>query len=76
MGNHKKVYQLIVLFSLIVNLFLIGLMVFIIKDSVNEKGDFALSSTKMYYAVALILGFTIINGWFYKSMLNSSKVQK
>lgn len=58
------IYKITLLFSVLINLFLIVILCIFIKDSVMGNGDFFFTNRNLYYFSAIILAFTIFNTVF------------
>jgi len=62
--HQQLIYKLILGFSAIINLFLLGLLFLVIRDSVSGKGEWFLEGKSFWYFVAVILIFSILNSVF------------
>ncbi len=58
------IYKITLLFSVLINLFLIVILCIFIKDSVMGNGEFFFTNRNLYYFSAIILAFTIFNTVF------------
>lgn len=67
MRKHQEtIYKFILIFSGLVNLFLLGLLFFVLRDSLSGTGNWflILEGKSLWYFVGIILAFTIANAVF------------
>lgn len=57
----ETIYKVILFFSALVNLFLIGLLFFVLRDSFSGAGDYFLEGKSFWYFVAIIAAYSIAN---------------
>lgn len=65
----ETIYKVILFFSVLVNLFLIGLLFFVLRDSFSGAGDYFLGGKSFWYFVAIIAVYCIINSYFIIQLL-------
>ncbi|MNK25788.1 hypothetical protein D3C87_441160 [compost metagenome] len=61
----ETIYKVILFFSVLVNLFLIGLLFFVIRDSLSGRGNYflILEGRSLWYFVGIIVAYTIANSY-------------
>lgn len=61
----ETVYKVILFFSALVNLFLIGLLFFVLRDSLSGRGNYflILEGRSLWYFVGIIVFYTIANSY-------------
>ena len=57
----ETVYKVILFFSVLVNLFLIGLLFFVLRDSFSGTGDYFLQGKSFWYFVGIIAAYSVAN---------------
>ncbi len=57
----ETIYKVILFFSVLVNLFLIGLLFFVLRDSLSGAGDYFLEGKSFWYFVGIIAAYSIAN---------------
>lgn len=57
----ETIYKVILFFSVLVNLFLIGLLFFVLRDSFSGVGDYFLEGKSFWYFVGIIAAYSIAN---------------
>ncbi|WP_379963361.1 hypothetical protein [Epilithonimonas sp. UC225_85] len=57
----ETIYKFILYFSALINLFLIGLLFFVLRDSLSGKGDYFLEGRSFWYFIAVIAAYSIAN---------------
>ncbi|WP_133943049.1 hypothetical protein [Epilithonimonas xixisoli] len=64
--HQQLIYKLILGFSAIVNLFLLGLLFFVLRDSLSGRGNWflILEGKSLWYFVGIVLIFSILNAVF------------
>lgn len=68
----ETIYKVILFFSVLVNLFLIGLLFFVLRDSSSGAGDYLLEGKSFWYFVAIIAVYCIINSYFIIQLLRKA----
>lgn len=62
MKQHQEtIYKITLIFSAVINLFLIGLLFFVIRDSLAKAGDWFLEGRSFWFFIGVILIFSLIN---------------
>jgi len=69
------IYKLVLGFATIVNFFLLGLLFFVLRDSLSGKGNWflILEGKSLWYFVGIILAFTIANSIFIFNLFKKQK---
>lgn len=57
----ETIYKVILFFSVLVNLFLIGLLFFVLRDSLSGTGDYFLEGKSFWYFVGIITLYSVAN---------------
>lgn len=57
----ETVYKVILFFSVLINLFLIGLLFFVLRDSLSGEGDYLLEGKRFWYFTGIISVYSISN---------------
>lgn len=60
----ETIYKIILIFSVAINLFLIVLMFFVLRDSFSGRGDWFLEGRSFWFFIGVILGYSILNSVF------------
>ncbi|RRQ45929.1 hypothetical protein [Chryseobacterium sp. SC28] len=68
----ETVYKLILFFSVLINLFLVGLLFFVVRDSVSETGAYFFEGQRFWYFVEIITTYTLLNFYFLFNILKKS----
>jgi len=71
--HQQLIYKLTLGFSTSVNLFLLGLLFFVLRDSLSGTGDYflILQGRSLWYFVGIILAFTSANSFFIFNLFNN-----
>lgn len=69
--NQKAVFKYILIFSVIINVFLLGFLFFVIKDSVSENGEFYFQGKSFWYIIGIIAAYTAANSYFLFNLVTS-----
>lgn len=60
----ESVYKIILIFSVIVNLFLLVLMFLVARDSLSGTGDWLLQGRSFWFFVGVIAAYTLANALY------------
>jgi len=62
----ETIYKIILIFSGLINLFLLGLLFFVLRDSLSGTGNyfFILEGKSLWYFIGVIVAYTIVNSIF------------
>lgn len=67
MKQHQEtIYKVILIFSAIINLFLIGLMFLVFRDSSADEGErlFLLQGKSFWFFTAIVMAYSLANAIF------------
>lgn len=70
--SQKKIYKFILIFSVLINLFLLGLLFFVLRDSLSGTGDYFLEGKNFWYFVGIIMAYCIVNSYFIIQLLKKA----
>lgn len=76
MKKHQEtIYKITLIFSGSVNIFLLGLLFFLLRDSLSGRGNWflILEGKSLWYFVGIILTFTIANSVFIFNLFKNQK---
>lgn len=59
----ETIYKIILIFSGLINLFLLGLLFFVLRDSLSGTGNYflILEGKSLWYFIGVIVAYTIVN---------------
>ena len=57
----ETIYKFILYFSALINLFLIGLLFLVLRDSFSGEGDYGLEGKSFWFFVAIISAYSTVN---------------
>jgi len=62
----ETIYKIILIFSGLINLFLLGLLFFVLRDSLSGMGNYflILEGKSLWYFIGVIVAYTIVNSIF------------
>ncbi|WP_312207376.1 hypothetical protein [Epilithonimonas hominis] len=58
---HETIYKIILIFSVVINLFLIVLMFFVLRDSFSGNGEWFLEGRSFWFFIGVILAYSVLN---------------
>lgn len=72
----ETIYKVILFFSVLVNLFLIGLLFFVLRDSLSGTGDYFLEGKSFWYFIGIIAAYSVANSiLLIKILKKTSEIQ-
>lgn len=72
----ETIYRFILYFSVLINLFLIGLLFFVLRDSFSRDGDYFLEGKSFWYFVGIIAAYSSVNFVLLSQIFkNNSEIQ-
>lgn len=57
----ETIYKIILIFSVVINLFLIVLMFFALRDSLSGNGEWFLEGRSFWFFIGVILAYSVLN---------------
>ncbi|ROI14727.1 hypothetical protein [Epilithonimonas hominis] len=57
----ETIYKIILIFSVVINLFLIVLMFFVLRDSFSGNGEWFLEGRSFWFFIGVILAYSVLN---------------
>ncbi|WP_312825654.1 hypothetical protein [Epilithonimonas sp.] len=57
----ETIYKIILIFSVVINLFLIVLMFLVLRDSFSENGEWFLEGRSFWFFIGVILAYSVLN---------------
>ncbi|AZI40342.1 MULTISPECIES: hypothetical protein [Epilithonimonas] len=57
----ETIYKIILIFSVVINLFLIVLMFFALRDSFSGNGEWFLEGRSFWFFIGVILAYSVLN---------------
>ena len=60
----ETIYKFILIFSVLINLFLLGLLFFVLRDSFSGKGKWILEGNSFRYFIGVITAYSLGNSIF------------
>lgn len=77
MKKHQEtIYKIILIFSVLINLFLIGLLIFVLRDSISDQGEWFLEGRSFWYFVGVILAYSLANSIFIVRFLKIKSIKE
>jgi uncharacterized membrane protein len=77
MKKHQEtIYKIILFFSVLINLFLIGLLFFVIRDSLSGVGEWFLEGRSFWYFIGVILAYSLANSIFIVRFLKIKSIKE
>ncbi|SEH37982.1 hypothetical protein [Epilithonimonas hominis] len=58
---HETIYKIILIFSVVINLFLIVLMFLVLRDSFSGNGEWFLEGRSFWFFIGVILAYSVLN---------------
>ncbi|PZU90522.1 MAG: hypothetical protein DI529_03010 [Chryseobacterium sp.] len=65
----ETIYKIILIFSVVINLFLIVLLFFVLRDSLSGNGEWLLEGRSFWFFIGLILAYSLANSIFIVRLL-------
>lgn len=59
--HQETIYKIILIFSVVINLFLIVLMFLVLRDSFSENGEWFLEGRIFWFFIGVILAYSVLN---------------
>lgn len=59
--HQETIYKIILIFSVVINLFLIVLMFFALRDSFSGNGEWFLEGRSFWFFIGVILAYSVLN---------------
>ncbi|OJX29210.1 MAG: hypothetical protein BGO86_01730 [Chryseobacterium sp. 36-9] len=72
----ETIYKIILLFSVLINLFLIGLLFFVLRDSFAGEGNWFLEGRGFWFFIGIILVYSLMNSVFIIRFLKIKSTQE
>ncbi len=77
MKKHQEtIYKITLIFSVLINLFLIGLLILVIRDSVSDQGEWFLKGRDFWYFIGVILAYSLANSFFIVRFLKIKSIKE
>lgn len=62
--SQKKIFKFILIFSVLINLFLLGILFLVLRDSISGNGEYFLEGKSFWYFVGIITAYCFANSYF------------
>ncbi|MFC4688060.1 hypothetical protein ACFO4P_14030 [Epilithonimonas pallida] len=72
----ETIYKIILLFSVLINIFLIGLLFFVLRDSFAGEEDWSIEGRGFWFFIGIILVYSLMNSIFIIRFLKIKSTQE
>jgi hypothetical protein len=60
----KNIFKYILVFSVVINVFLLGILFLVLRDSLSQEGDYRLEGKSFWYFVGIVAAYCLGNIYF------------
>ncbi|MPT32285.1 hypothetical protein [Epilithonimonas hungarica] len=72
----ETIYKIILIFSVLINIFLIVLLFFVLRDSLSGHGEWFLDGRSFWYFIGVILAYSLANSIFIVRFLKIKSIKE